>query len=186
MDVIFIISIIVVVLILVWAVYNFYWLSQPQLYNVVQSTTSAYNVATVAAIESATGSKQATFDQLTQALADGASNCTFGYASCSGCTGIICGNCTDNLGVFNIRNVQGLTGSSVTCSITAAQNGTIGSNGNGQAFGYWMYGSKPAGSTITVGNTVWTIQPWVNNGAEPTDGRVIQNKYQIWKIPKIL
>jgi hypothetical protein len=173
-----------VILLILWSVYNFYWLSQPQLYNVVMTTTSAYDVTTAAAIAAATGGKMATIPQLNQSLTDGAGNCTFGYALCDGCSGLICANCTDDVGVFNIRNVQGLTGTSSNCSITAADNNSIGSNGAGQAYGYWMYGSKPASSSITVNGKVWTVQPWVNNGSEPTDGRTIFNKFQIFGIPK--
>lgn len=189
-------TIIAFIIVSLWTVYNFYWLGQPQLYNVVQATTSAFDKTTADSIAAAVGGRVATLRDLYDALQVGSSNCTFGYAQCVGCSGmtgpaaLLCnsGNCTAGYGPFNIRNVNGLTGTTViqACGIDASSNKTIGGNGIGQAFGYWIYGSKPASGTVTVNGVVWTIQPWINNGMIPSDQRSIFNRYQILGIPKLL
>lgn len=182
------------IIVSLWAVYNFYWLGQPQLYNVVQTTISAFDKTTADSIATALGGRIGTIRDMYDAMNLGASNCYFGYAQCVGCSGIsgptalLCasGNCTGGYGPFNIRNIEGLTGSAQACGVDATSNHSIGGNGIGQAFGYWIYGPKPASGTITVNNQQWTIQPWINNGSLPTDGRNVFNRFQILGIPKIL
>lgn len=166
-------TIIFVIILTIWLIYNFFWLNRPQTFLVYNSSgtitsdmTQGKNLATKL------GGVLATVDQVNDELKNGASGCEYGYALC-GSTG----TCLNGFQpVFPLNT--GYTGNVANCGMSPSLNFNL--PGSQSAYGYWIYGSKPAVKTIDG----WTIAPFHNS--EGTDKTYIFNKYEIFGIPKVL
>ncbi len=186
MNIFAIVAIIFLVLVIAaWLVYNFWWLNQPQVYLVYDTssatsgvsfpfdTTKGQNLAT------SLGGNLATLEQFADSFHAGASNCTFGYVECKdSCKDSACaGLCATGV-LYNTLlplNIVGVTGHTPNCGYNNAINGNAAN-----ASGYWIYGPKPSASVIDS----WTIAPFHQKlGDSDYD---MFNKYEILGIPKVL
>lgn len=169
--------VILTILVIAWSVYNFYWLNKPQVYLIYNPAQSfAYNQQNANAVSSSLNAKLATYDQFVESFNNGASTCTFGYLNCTGCTGS-CSYCTNGIGIYDMINSNG--------QVPAGCGGHVGIGGNTvNAGGYWLYGSKPANSQVTIGGTTWTVAPF-RQIMDPTVDKEIFNRFEIFGIPKV-
>jgi len=178
-----IIVIIFVILISIWAFYNFYWLNKPQVYLVYKPANMSfpYDATQGEALAQTFGGHLATLDDVVESFNAGASNCTYGYAACTGCTSsdkdcaLFCSSPTAGANVFPL-NVNGVSGGVVIPN--CGTNGMLNTN-TINAAGYWIKGSKPASSSVNG----WTVAPF--HGPNGPDTTNIFNRYEVLNIPKI-
>ena len=170
--------IVVIVILVVWILYNFVWLSQKQVYLVVRPTAFAYDAQDAQNIAGTFGAQLATYDQLAASLKLGLSVCAFGWVQCPDAT-----KCNGNPnGPFLVMSANGSIPVG-TCA-SGVQNNVMVNNYPGNAYGYWLYGSKPAYKSISNGTDVITIYPF--HDVLGSEDVYKFNQYEILGIPKVL
>lgn len=169
---ILVVLIILAVLATVWAVYNFYWLNKPQIFLLYKDGGITYNATEAQSLASQLGVAMASVSQVRDAVAENASVCIYGYATCGGVKDPACGT-SDVVQAVLPLNVVGVTGATTACGQTPGLNGN-GINGSG----YWFYGSKPASVEG------WKVAPY--HAPIGPDTTKIGNKFEILGIPKVL
>jgi hypothetical protein len=172
-------SIILVLLLALWCFYNFYWLNQPQTYLVYGNVNVPFDYTQGKSIADHLNGQLATADQLVDSLAAGASNCTYGFVNCAGCTGackVYC-NGTSTSAILLPLNVEGASGMVTNCGM----NNQINTNYVSNAAGYWIYGPKPKSADAFSG---WTIAPF--HAPIGNDTRNTFNRFEILGIPKLI
>jgi hypothetical protein len=173
----------------VFAFYNFYWLSRPQVFLVYrdiiknpEEKLTEFNPTLEEFIEAQTGAKIATEEQIKQSVGEGLNVCKNGF--------LLKGDGSDkNAYMLGYPiNVPNSDGQSSTC-----KNGTVKGCGCNKVFneagfgtgvrGYWMYGTKPARPSKELSDKGWMFSDYTEgfNGAKQ-----IENKYQIFGIPKLI
>lgn len=172
----------VTTLLIIWLIYNFVWLGRSQVFLVFLEHGVPYDDSVMKKIQTATGGTFASVAQLKDATAAGASVCHFGWALCGGASECVSSNTITGAAPFNPLNVDGAGVTVPNCG----ENNHLNGNGMGGAYGYWMYGTRPVSSTVSAAGVTWSIAPFIDNGAFPTDKRTVFNQYEILGIPKVL